>query len=42
MALLWQERTALWVAALHGRTDVVEALLSHGARVDLAGDNEVS
>ncbi len=41
MALLWQERTALWVAALHGRTEVVEALLSHGAHVDLARDNEV-
>ena len=42
MALLWQERTALWVAALHGRTDVAETSLSHGAHVDLAGDSEVS
>ncbi len=40
--MLWQERTALWVAALHGRTAVVKVLLSHGAHVDLARDNEVS
>ena len=37
-----QERTALWTGALHGRTEVVRLLLQHGARIDHAGDNEVS
>lgn len=37
-----QARTAMWTASLHGHTAVVETLLSHGAHVDHAGDNEVS